>query len=198
MYVLQAIIGSQLEAHARAFSMARVVPIGQGLQLVPLTDKLWSEIGGGVPLDWFAKRSEAVENWASEISKRASCLRRGGVLWGAPATRAPWLGPGGLECSVRFMTRMRSTRHCVSWECAPRARMMSSTQSSWAGTGPRTSGFGPRGDPHAAMNPLHVSVVILLGRRRSERWHSSVPPFLRYAGRAWHSRGWPSRRSFWD
>ena len=71
MYKLQAIIGSQLESHALAFKAAIAVPIGHGLQLVPLTDQLWSELGGGERLDWFERRSETVEQWAKEISSTA-------------------------------------------------------------------------------------------------------------------------------
>ena len=118
MYDLQALIGSQLETHARAFKEARVVPIGHGLQLVPLTDKLWSELGGGVPFDWFERRSEIVEHWANEISSTAPVAYVEAEFFGGVGSQSAvaWsdgsrvLGPIHAEDSINQALRFLGVR----------------------------------------------------------------------------------------
>jgi hypothetical protein len=69
-YYLQAIIGKQqtLAQHASEFQHARVVPLAQGIAIIPLTDDLYDEIAGGGEVERFEKLSPGVEEWARRIS----------------------------------------------------------------------------------------------------------------------------------
>ncbi len=67
---LQAIIGKQqtLAQHASDFQHARIVPLAQGIAIIPLTDNLYDEIADGGEVERFEKLSPGVEEWAQRIS----------------------------------------------------------------------------------------------------------------------------------
>ncbi|MGE3802534.1 MAG: hypothetical protein AB7H80_16070 [Candidatus Kapaibacterium sp.] len=69
-YYLQAIIGKQqtLAQHASDFRHARVVPLAQGLAIIPLTDDLYEEIADDGEVERFEKLSSGVEKWGQRIS----------------------------------------------------------------------------------------------------------------------------------
>src|SRR5262245_25520132 len=69
-YYLQAIIGKQqtLAQHASEFQRARVVPLAQGIAIIPLTDDLYDEIADGGGVERFEKLSPGVEEWTQRIS----------------------------------------------------------------------------------------------------------------------------------
>jgi hypothetical protein len=69
-YFLQALIGNQetLQAHASQFRRAHVVPLAQGIAMIPLTNDLHGELGSGGEAQGFEKLSPAVEQWAQRIS----------------------------------------------------------------------------------------------------------------------------------
>jgi hypothetical protein len=72
-YYLQALIGSKevLDALASEFQHASVIPLAQGMALIPLTDQLHCEIGKGDTAEGFEKLSPAVSKWAQRISSAA-------------------------------------------------------------------------------------------------------------------------------
>ena len=72
-YLLQAFIGKAdtLGKHTSDFQSARLVPLTQGMALIPLTDDLHDEIGSGDEVERFEKLSPAVEQWAQRISSAA-------------------------------------------------------------------------------------------------------------------------------
>jgi len=69
-YYLQALIGKAdaLGKHTSDFQSARLVPLTQGMALIPLTDELHDEIGSGGEVEPFEKLSPGVEQWAQRIS----------------------------------------------------------------------------------------------------------------------------------
>jgi hypothetical protein len=69
-YYLQAIIGRQqtLAQHASEFQHARIIPLAQGIAIIPITDALYAEIGEGGDVDRFYKLSPGIERWALGIS----------------------------------------------------------------------------------------------------------------------------------
>jgi len=69
-YCLQALVGKVdvLGKHMSEFQHARLVPLTQGLALIPLTDDLHAEVGSGGEAERFEKLSPAVEQWAQRIS----------------------------------------------------------------------------------------------------------------------------------
>ena len=69
-YYLQAIIGKQqtLAQHSSDFQRARIVPLAQGIAIIPLTDDLYDEIGDGGEVERFEKLSPGVDEWAQRIS----------------------------------------------------------------------------------------------------------------------------------
>lgn len=74
-YYLQAVIGRVSLEGALGFPSARIVTLGQGLRMIPLTDDLFDEIqaslpGGGEPPQRFEKFSPAVARWACGLSTR--------------------------------------------------------------------------------------------------------------------------------
>ncbi len=72
-YYLQAIIGKKqtLTQHAAEFQHAHVVPLAQGIAIIPLTDELYDEIADGGEVERFAKLSPGVERWAQRVSVAA-------------------------------------------------------------------------------------------------------------------------------
>jgi hypothetical protein len=72
-YYLQAILGRHetLEQAASQFQHARVVPLAQGVAIIPMTDELYDEIGDGGEVDRFCKLSPGIEGWARRISAAA-------------------------------------------------------------------------------------------------------------------------------
>ena len=72
-YYLQAIVGRQttLMQHASAFQHAHIVPLGQGIAMIPVTDDLYDEFADGGEVDRFYKLSPGIENWAKRISDSA-------------------------------------------------------------------------------------------------------------------------------
>jgi hypothetical protein len=72
-YYLQALVGKAdaLSKHTSEFEHARLVPLTQGIALIPLTDDLHHEIGSGDEADRFEKISPSVEQWAQRISSTA-------------------------------------------------------------------------------------------------------------------------------
>jgi hypothetical protein len=73
-YYLQAIIGKQqtLAQHASDFQYARVIPLVQGIAIIPLTDDLYDEIADGGEVEHFEKLSPGVEEWAQRMSAVAT------------------------------------------------------------------------------------------------------------------------------
>lgn len=69
-YYLQALMGKQetLAQHASEFQHARVVPLAQGVAIIPLTDDLYDEIADGGEVDRFYKLSPGIEEWALRLS----------------------------------------------------------------------------------------------------------------------------------
>lgn len=69
-YYLQAVIGKQqtLAQHAPEFQQARIVPLAQGIAIIPLTDDLYDEIADGGEVDHFYKLSPGIEEWALRLS----------------------------------------------------------------------------------------------------------------------------------
>jgi hypothetical protein len=72
-YFLQALIGSgpALTSGAARFKSASVVPLAQGLALIPLTERLYEDIGSENIADGFDKLSDAVREWAQSLSRTA-------------------------------------------------------------------------------------------------------------------------------
>jgi hypothetical protein len=67
-YYLQAVLGRELARHASAFGNARVVPLEQSVDMIPVTDELHQEIGSGDELPRFEKLSPKVQAWVGRIS----------------------------------------------------------------------------------------------------------------------------------
>lgn len=72
-YYLQAIIGKQqtLAQHVSEFQHARIVPLAQGIAIIPITDDLYDEVADGGDVDRFYKLSPGIEEWAQRISAGA-------------------------------------------------------------------------------------------------------------------------------
>jgi hypothetical protein len=70
VFCIQAIIGAHqtLLRHGADFLHANVVPLAQGMAIIPLTDDLYREVGAGEEADFFFKLSTSVEQWAERIS----------------------------------------------------------------------------------------------------------------------------------
>jgi len=93
-YYLQALIGKAdaLGKHTSDFQSARLVPLTQGMALIPLTDELHDEIGSGGEVEPFEKLSPGVEQWAQRISFAARIAYIEAEFFG---------GDGGQYFSVR-------------------------------------------------------------------------------------------------
>ncbi len=71
MYELNALLAERetLSRHASECHSGRVVPLAQGIAMVPMTDALYEEIGGGGEVAALSGLSPAVEEWAKRISQ---------------------------------------------------------------------------------------------------------------------------------
>jgi hypothetical protein len=83
-YYLHAFIGKEdvLGKHTTEFQHAHLVPLTQGMALIPLTDDLLEEIGSGAEASHFDKLSPAVEQWAQRISSIAPIAYVEAVFFG--------------------------------------------------------------------------------------------------------------------
>jgi hypothetical protein len=72
-YYLQAIVGKQqtLAQHSSDFQHVRVVPLAQGIAIIPLTNDLYEEITDGEGVERFEKLCQGVEEWTQRISVAA-------------------------------------------------------------------------------------------------------------------------------
>jgi hypothetical protein len=72
-YDLQAIVGRRLLTGESQFSSVKVVPLKQGLDMIPVTDDLFDEIqgaypNGGEPFPRFEKLTASIAKWVQDLS----------------------------------------------------------------------------------------------------------------------------------
>jgi hypothetical protein len=116
-YYLQAFIGKAdaLGKHTSEFQHARLIPLTQGMALIPLTDDLHDEIGSGDEAERFEKLSPAVEQWAQRISSGAPIAyieaeifggvgEQSAVVWsGSLRVIEPIHSQGAINQALRFL-----------------------------------------------------------------------------------------------
>ncbi len=72
-YSVEALIGKRdaLQLNVSAYKYAHIVTMAQGIAMIPLTDKLFKEIGGDLDAAPFYKFSPQLENWAKRMSQHS-------------------------------------------------------------------------------------------------------------------------------
>ncbi len=70
-YFLDAIVGPEaaLRAHAKPFKKSRIVRLGNGLALIPMTEELHLEMSGGKPMGAYNQVVECLSKWVQTASK---------------------------------------------------------------------------------------------------------------------------------
>lgn len=99
-FCLQAIIGAQqtMLRHAPDFRNAQVVPLAQGMAMIPLTDELYSEIGVGGEVDFFYKLSTHVEEWGERISDESPVAYIEADFFGSIGDQSALVWRDGSRC----------------------------------------------------------------------------------------------------
>jgi hypothetical protein len=72
-YAIQAIVGlhEALSQHVTDFKSARVIPLAEGIAMIPITGDLYEKLGGKGHTDVFVRFTSAIEDWAQRISHQS-------------------------------------------------------------------------------------------------------------------------------
>lgn len=99
-YTLHGIIGNEeaLSSFIAEYEYARLVPLGQGLALIPVTARLHNEIPGEGVVDRFERLTPGIEKWAKRIS----------VITPLAYVEAAFSGGQGTQFAIAWSGRART------------------------------------------------------------------------------------------
>ncbi len=107
MYVIEAIIGREktLRENVGKYRNARVIPLSQGLALIPIVDELVEEIGSndGECPEGFSKLSLCIRKWAEHFAKHGTVAYVEAEFFGGVGTQSAIAWHEGRQAlQVRF------------------------------------------------------------------------------------------------
>lgn len=164
MYRLQAVIAAEHVLHdlAGAYEDARVVPLGQHLSLLPMTDELFDAVtvAGATHLDGFWKAPSGFGRALAACSANGRSPTSRPNTSAEQANRPPWFGtPGKSSWAISTWPRRPqfqppahpSPRHCGGSRSPRETTRTSLTRLVSADTATRKTGSQPRADQDAVV-----------------------------------------------